>query len=387
MSDVHPHLRALADGEIDLDTFASLLQRDGTPLIERGASGRAHVTFVHVQQEPLDGVTLVEQVSWLPPEQRQLVKIPGTPVWHLRWDLPADLRFSYHVDLRPGGPVGDPTNAHPPSRDSRLRRPVAVLPEAERLPWLDRALAPPPVGILHARTFTSAILGNERPVWVSTPAGWSPDGGPYPVAVVLDGEEGHLAPSVRDQLLAASEIPALVVVLVDEIGLRNQEMTANPDFSRALATELLPWLRKDFALTAHPAETILSGSSFGGLCAGWTALHHPETFGCALMQSPSCWWHPSTATPVRTGEPASVPTLIDAFRQNPPAPIRIYQECGNLENGPPPARVWQVFGNRWLHDVLDLKGYDARYREFAGGHDAAWWRGTWAEGIRWLLAP
>lgn len=26
-----------------------------------------------------------------------------------------------------------------------------------------------------------------------------------------------------------------------------------------------------------------------------------------------------------------------------------------------------------------------RYREYAGGHDATWWRATWADGLRWLF--
>lgn len=382
---MHPHLRALAEGDADLAGFRALLERDGTPLIESSGDGTACVTFVHIEDTALDGVTLVEQVSWLPAEQRRFTQIPGTPVWWLTWELPADLRFSYHVDLLPGGPAADPTNQRPRSGDSRLRRSVAVLPEAEPLPWLDAAVAVPPTGTLHTATFASTILGNERPVWVSTPEGWAPDGGPYPVAIVLDGEEGHLAPLVRDRLVAAGQIPPVVVVLVDEIGLRAEEMTASPGFSRALATELVPWLRAEFALSSDPAQTVLSGSSFGGLCAGWTALHHPDVFGGALMQSPSCWHHPSTQGPVRTGEPARIPTLVDAFRRADPAPIRIYQECGALENGPPPARIWQIFGNRWLHDVLELKGYDTHYREFAGGHDPAWWRGTWADGVRWLL--
>ncbi|MYV62951.1 hypothetical protein GTW37_30520 [Streptomyces sp. SID4931] len=36
----------------------------------------------------------------------------------------------------------------------------------------------------------------------------------------------------------------------------------------------------------------LAGESFGGLCAGWTALHHPDAFGNAILQSPSCGYHP-----------------------------------------------------------------------------------------------
>jgi enterochelin esterase family protein len=68
----------------------------------------------------------------------------------------------------------------------------------------------------------------------------------------------------------------------------------------------------------------------------------------------------------------SIATIIGDYLAAERVPVRIYQECRNVENGPPAARVWQIFGNRWLHDILTLKGYDTHYVEFNGGHDDAW---------------
>lgn len=82
---------------------------------------------------------------------------------------------------------------------------------------------------------------------------------------------------------------------------------------------------------------------------------------------------------------ARTPVLISTFGEHPPAPIRIYHEVGSLEYGPPPATIWQVLGNRWFHEVLVSRGYDTVYHEFAGGHDAAWWRGTWARALQWMF--
>ena len=41
--------------------------------------------------------------------------------------------------------------------------------------------------------------------------------------------------------------------------------------------------------------------------------------------------------------------------------------------------------NRSLRDVLIAKGYDVRYQQFAGWHDALSWRGTFADGLIALL--
>jgi hypothetical protein len=60
-------------------------------------------------------------------------------------------------------------------------------------------------------------------------------------------------------------------------------------------------------------------------------------------------------------------------------------EWTHRANGPPPAQIKRSFGHRWLHDVLVSKGYDTVYREFAGGHDAAWWRGTFADALLWVF--
>lgn len=186
----------------------------------------------------------------------------------------------------------------------------------------------------------------------------------------------------------------MALILVNQIGIRDRELTCNPDFSRMLATELVRWARETYHLTDDPVVDGLNGRSFGGSCSAYTALQHSDVFGIAFMQSGSCWMHPSvlgghadsrgTLAPLPVGEGAQVPSIIAAYQAADPVPVRICQECGTVDNGLPPARIWQTFGNRWFHDSLELKGYDTVYRDFAGGHDDAWWRGTFADGSIWL---
>lgn len=384
-------IRKLSTGEWGLDEFRALLRESGMPLVERVSPHEVDATFVHEMPDGDGDVLLEELIGWSPPEQRRLEPIAGTPFRALTLRMRSDLRFAYGLEVRlPGHDaelISDPLNPPIPDADPRLDASVAVLPDARDLPWSPLRLAGVAADIDRLR-FTSRILGNERNIWVSTPPGWSPDSGPYPFIVIFDGTEGHSAPRVRDELVRQGLIRPCVLILIDQIGLRATELTCNETFSQMVAQELVPRLRGPYALSSEPADAALSGSSFGGLCSAWTALRHADVFGNALLQSPSCWYHPGLG---QEGDTEALrrrfrtPSLIAAFQAADAAPIRIHQECGELELGPPPARISQVFGNRWLHDVLRSKGYDTRYQEFAGGHDAVWWRGTWGTGAQWLF--
>lgn len=95
-----------------------------------------------------------------------------------------------------------------------------------------------------------------------------------------------------------------VVILVDPLNLRHPELAANTDF---------------------------------------TALHHPESFGVAIMQSPSCWYAHRDQTEGDLVGTKPVPALIQEFldaEETVLDQLRLYQECGMWEFGPPPARVW-----------------------------------------------
>lgn len=411
-----PRLRILLDAldvpgaerEELLRDFWEEMRREGTPLVETipGEDGIALVTFLWRETEPTGAVRLSEPVSWRPAEERHLAKIEGTDIWHLTWRMSTTLRANYGFAVAKEGeeiPAGnwpetrhDPLNRHLRLSDweSGQMDAVLVMPDAEPLPW-DRPHVTPLEGAIHARHFTSEILENERPVWVYTPPGYDPGGPAYPLVIIFDGEAFHSAPRTLDAMILAGELPPVVAVLVNQIGIRDRELPCNPDFSRMIATELVPWMREAWHATDEPSRTVLNGCSFGGLCSAYTALKHPDVFGAVVMQSGSCWYHPTVidafrnpAAPTESvvGVPAETPTIIQEYMAAEPVPVRIYQECGDVENGPPPARIWQIFGNRWFHDVLVLKGYETVYREFNGGHDDAWWRGTFADGMRWALA-
>lgn len=387
----NPSVEKLSSGEWSTKQFRRHLAATGAPLVERVTAGEVEVTFV---DEPGHDTTTRLSVVIGPIIGRNTIDteftpVAGTPFRVLTLPMRSDLRFSYVFTRR--GPTGDDEQVadpfNPPPRFSEYPEArfsgssVAGLPDAVPLRWLDQAQARPAPATEPA-TLASEVLRNERSIWVSTPPGEFSEDSALPFVIQLDGTPDHSAPSVRDALVRAGLIRPCVVVLVDQLGpQRNEELLCNPAFSQMLVEELLPWLHHRYPLSRDPGDVALAGESYGGLCAAWTALHHPTTFGNAIIQSPSCGHHPDLTWGTGAGEllrRTPMPTLIADFMAAEPAPVRIFHDVGELESS--------VTHSRWFDHVLTAKGYDAIYTEFAGGHDYAWWRGLFADALLWCFA-
>jgi enterochelin esterase family protein len=185
-------------------------------------------------------------------------------------------------------------------------------------------------------------------------------------------------------MLSEGLIPPLVAVLPDslDVAIRLRELLLCIPFNDFLAQELVPWARERYHVTSDPAQTIVAGSSAGGLAAGFAALEHPEVFGNVLSQSGAFRWKPE-------GE-SEHEWLAHQFAIRERLPLRFYLEAGALEvnsllaldSGPN-----LIVANRHMRNVLQARGYDVHYSEFAGGHDYLCWRGSLADGLRVLTEP
>lgn len=388
----NPFVEKLFAGEWGPEVFRRHVAEAGAPLVERTGAGEVEVTFV---DEPGDDMATRLAMVIGPNIGRNTIDmefapVTGTPFRVLTLRMRSDLRFGY-VFTRSGPDgveeqVADPFNPPPPFSEYPEERfsgfSVAVLPDAVPLPWLEQTEASP-ARVMESGVLVSAVLGNERRIWVSLPPGELSAQSALPFVVHLDGTPGHSAPAVRDVLVRAGLIRPCAVVLVDQLGSqRYTELLCDPGFSRMLVEELLPWLRERYPLSHDPEDVTLAGESYGGLCAGWTALHHPEAFGNAILQSPSCGYHPDIRKNPGVGgllRRDPVPTLIADFLTAERAPVRIFHDVGELEGS--------ITHSRWLDQVLTARGYDTRYMEFAGGHDYAWWRGLFADALQWCSPP
>lgn len=398
----------VAEAARDTAGFWESVRRTGTPLVgEADAEGRRTVTFLWRGGDELADVLLVankvaDADSY---DHNRMERIPGTDVRHLTYRMRGDWRASYTVAPIPAGAGPDDPAALPEMLRVRRERALAVSEPEDRpavARWfaalahavadplareqldgrhsvvsLPEAPAPPvgapgaPAGRVEEQGFASAVLGDDRPVWVHEPARRPPGGRPWPVALLLDGQDWHAdLPRALDGLVHAGTLPPMLTVMVDSLGFasRSEQLACSDDFVRALGGELLPRLGERYRITADPRRTLVAGQSLGGLSAMHAALTDPDRFGRVVSQSGSFWW-PNVA--VTGGESERTTGRVAGADR---LPDRVHLSAGTHE--------WSLLDpNRRLRDALaaraaDLGGDPAAVllEEYHGGHDRACWR-------------
>jgi pimeloyl-ACP methyl ester carboxylesterase len=194
----------------------------------------------------------------------------------------------------------------------------------------------------------------------------------------------HVATTL-DNLIAAGVIPPLVAVMVDNSN-RWRELSCNSAYADFLAQEIVPWARANYHATDRPEQTIIGGTSLGGLQAAFVGLRHPEVFGNVLSQSGAFDWKPGGETEWEW--------LNRQFVASPRLPLRFSFEAGLLEGTwwwrslpqrDPSPQPPLLTTNRNLRDTLTSKGYPVHYTEFNGNHGIFNWRGTLASHLIALI--
>jgi enterochelin esterase family protein len=231
------------------------------------------------------------------------------------------------------------------------------LPDAPALPWRQTDLVKAGTIDLH-RPFS-----DRRRLWVYMPSIHSQT--PPPVLVVSDGrlyKDLLKLPEILDYLIGKGLIPPVAALLVDNLD--RSELLCKNEFADFVTNEILPWLRATYPITTNPHQTIVMGSSYGGLAAVFLGFRYPHVWGTVFAQTGWFRWHPDNDPEHHW--------LTRQLNAAPKLPLRFWLQVGNLEvaqmlDGGPS----QLMANRYLHDTLHAKGYAVSYYEYSGGHDAS----------------
>jgi enterochelin esterase family protein len=411
-----PRLFALRDriksGDREaLDKFWKEINERGAPIVE-GVPGNDRdvlVTMLWRASEETKNVFVfrIGDVS------KPMVRLLETDLWYKTFQLQKGARFVYQIATNLPDPKewrgitrfagalrNDPLNPLQFAERWNEFNPYEVtsfsaaeLPSADPQIW-NVARSTVPAGRIERQKFKSKLLGNERPIWIYTPHGYAAGKKPYSLLVLSDGglyvNTARVATTL-DNLIAAGVIPPLVAVMVDNPD-RWPELSCNPAYADFLAREIVPWARANYHATDRPDQTIIGGTSLGGLQAACVGLKHSEVFGNVLSQSGDFKWKPD-------GE-KEWEWLNRQFAASPRLPLRFSFEAGLMEgtwwwrdlmlqqpNAPPANSIDPTLlaTNRNLRDTLLSKGYPVHYTEFNGNHGLLNWRGTLASHLIALI--
>lgn len=402
-----PRIEALkkeveAGNRAAIDTFWQEVSKAGTPVVEpaKGETNYRLVTFLWRAKEETKNVAVVGGIGGYEFKKNLMSRLLDTDVWFKTYRIRSDARFTYNLspndslvsfdelDLKDMKMVMQRVSTFKPDPLNPNRFPGFIvgssteLPDAPPQPWVKRAEGVA-AGKVEEKKIKSTILGNERKAWIYTPPGYKTDGTPYHLVVMFDGTAYTMlvpTPVILDNMIAKALIPPMVAIVLDNPTQtsRNDELPCNARFADFLATEVVPWMRQNYNVTSNPKETVVAGSSYGGLASMFAGLKHPEVFGNILSQSGSFWWKPD-------GD-AEHEWLTRQFVASAKLPVKIYMDVGLMERGPTPVNgPDMVVVNRHMRDILQIKGYELHYREFNGGHEYLNWRGTLSDGLLFLF--
>jgi enterochelin esterase family protein len=404
-----PRLLALRDrltsgDRAALDKFWLEISEQGAPMIEpaAGSDRDVLVTMLWRGSEETKNVFVFR----LGDVSKPMVRLLDTDLWYKTFRFQKGARFTYQLATNLPDPKewrgitqfaaalrNDPLNPFQFADRANELNPYEVtfssaveLASAEPQNWIvTRSTVP--AGRVQRDKFTSTLLGNERSIWVYTPHGYARGNKPYGLLVLTDGglylNTARVATTL-DNLIAARLIPPLVAVLVDNPD-RWRELACSSAYADFLAQEIVPWARVNYHATDRPEQTIIGGTSLGGLQAAFVGLKHSEVFGNVISQSGAFGWNPDDEK-----EPE---WLNRQFAASPRLPLRFSFEAGLMEgtwwwrdlmaNQPnaPPANLIDpttLAANHNFRDTLQSKGYSVHYSEFNGNHTSFNWRGTLA---------
>ncbi len=273
---------------------------------------------------------------------------------------------------------------------------VLEMPNAKPRKWSEYNEAIPS-GKVEEIDFYSNILKMNRKIWVYTPHDFNKDGERYHFLVIFDGKaflEFTKPQIIFDNLIAKNKIPKVVAIFIHNYSgfQRGKDLNCSPFFADFVAKELVPWAQKEYYITSDSRQSMLIGSSSGGLGSGFIGYKYPEVFGKILAQSGFFGWTPGNIWFKRiqqfygkyferwwTDEDEKEDQwLIKQYLKSETLPLQFYINVGTLET----RTKFQVLS---FLKMLQVKGYTFYFEEYRGGHEYIAWQAQLPDGLIYLI--
>lgn len=237
--------------------------------------------------------------------------------------------------------------------------------------------------------FAIPQLERTRRIWMYLPPDYFTSTNNYPVVYLHDGQnvfdyatcfisEWDVDGTMQN-LIAAAHTAAIVVVIANGEGDRIDEYSPwnNPAYGGGegdlyaafIVNTLKPYIDANYRTLPDRLNTVIGGSSLGGLISYYMALAYDEVFGKALVFSPSFWFDDS------------VNTLTQQFEKT--LPSKIYITAGLYEDEDMVPDIATVT------DELELKGFGTdellTIIRADGAHSEWFWKREYDDGYLWLF--
>lgn len=312
------------------------------------------------QGEALSVVLAGDMNGWNLDAAAAFQQIANTDLWYLEATFPPDARLDYKIVVNGGNWQLDPLNPRTMlggfGPNSELVMPGYAAPA--------ELSGDAPAGTVTQHRLTSDVLRRERTFYVYTPAQFDPTL-VYPSLYVHDGTDYlHLidTPLILDRLIAAGEIPPLVVVFIPPLQ-REVEYRRDDAYVTFLADEVVPYVQTQYHTSPDARQTGTLGASMGGLISVYAAAVRPDIFGLVVGQSGAY-----------SLDDDAVIQLIAARPQ--PLPVHFYLVVGTYETsvGGNDQEGNLLAANQRLVATLESQGIVYRYTELPDGHSWGLWQ-------------
>ncbi len=259
---------------------------------------------------------------------------------------------------------------------------------------------------LHEITkFGSKFLSTKFKIDVYLPPGFDAmENMKLPLLLLNDGQDMlrvQLAKTLH-RLFFGKKIPPIIVVAIHAANRMHEYGTAGqPDYkgrgslagryAKFIATELLPFLWKNYPCETNPEKVTFGGFSLGGLSALDIVWNYPQHFGSVGVFSGSLWWRHSEFV---EGDPDAHRIMHEIVQEDEIRPgLRFWFQTGTLDEKADRNNNGVIDS---IDDTLDLiaelknKGYsdaDIHYREVEGGHhNPTTWGQVMPEFLEWCFS-